>query len=73
MMYWATWVQVTDRIPPSTEQKSTPIRPEEDAHVEVDADESRDDEADAGHLGDEVHERAGDGATTPTTRAALPP
>ncbi len=27
MMYCATWVQVTDFIPPSTEQKSTPMRP----------------------------------------------
>jgi hypothetical protein len=27
MMYWATWVHVTDFMPPSTEQKSTPIRP----------------------------------------------
>ena len=27
MMYCATCVQVTDLMPPSTEQKSTPIRP----------------------------------------------
>ena len=27
MMYCATWVQVTERIPPSTEQNSTPSRP----------------------------------------------
>jgi hypothetical protein len=27
MMYCATWVQVTERIPPSTEQKSTPSKP----------------------------------------------
>ena len=27
MMYCATWVQVTDFMPPSTEQNSTPIRP----------------------------------------------
>ena len=27
MMYWATWVHVTDFIPPSTEQKSTPRSP----------------------------------------------
>ena len=27
MMYWATWVQVTAFMPPSTEQKSTPSRP----------------------------------------------
>ena len=27
MMYCATWVQVTDLMPPSTEQNSTPSRP----------------------------------------------
>ena len=27
MMYCATCVQVTERIPPSTEQKRTPMRP----------------------------------------------
>ncbi len=27
MMYWATWVHVTDFIPPSTEQNSTPRSP----------------------------------------------
>ena len=27
MMYWATWVQVTERMPPRTEQNKTPIRP----------------------------------------------
>ena len=44
MMYWATWVQVTDSMPPSTEQKSTPIRPTKYADVVVDADEAGDDE-----------------------------
>ena len=27
MMYCATWVHVTERMPPSTEQNSTPSRP----------------------------------------------
>ncbi len=27
MMYWATWVHVTDFIPPSTEQNRTPRSP----------------------------------------------
>ncbi len=61
MMYWATCVQVTDFMPPSTEQKSTPMRPTKHADVEVEADEAGDDEADAGHLRDEVGERRQDG------------
>ena len=74
MMYWATWVHVTDFMPPSTEQNSTPSRPTNTPTLKSRPMKRDDDQADAGHLGDEVRERARDGADdADDPRGMLPP
>ena len=61
MMYWATWVQVTARMPPSIEQTRMPASPTKTPDVEVEEQEPAHDDADARHLRDEVGERGADG------------
>ena len=73
MMYCATWVQVTDFMPPEHRAEQHAEEPDEDADVEVEPDEARDDQADAGDLRDQVGEGARDAPTTPDHAGELPP
>ena len=47
-------------MPPKHRAKEHADQADEDADVEIQTDKARDDQADAGHLGDQVGERAGD-------------
>ena len=60
MMYCATCVQVTARMPPRNEQTRMPREAEEHAELERHAGQARGDQADAVDLRDDVRERAQD-------------